>query len=753
MNVEVSADKSGYISISFDGKPCFTRGCIRLNHSGEVFSLEDGSLSFQRSERFERGVKFYYRCERGALSGEELCLVFESSGNALCVLAEPRFEKTGFGEPALTLSFKEVKGFSSALASTNLRLNKDVGEAFGYYSNGLALGKEPKTPKPSDKPVYPNPVKPSGPMDFSCWAFPYFLSSPEDVLPFTVHTLISFEDGFYASLAVASYGYGKSYIAGGEGLSIEVYLGCGSYAPSELLLASIGFSLDPYEAVETAYDVLAGKLGVKRRSEKRFPEVFKHLGWCSWNALVRDVDERSVLENVKGIVGKGVPVKFVIIDDGWLNVEDRRLLGFKPDPKKFPNGFKRLVEELRKVGVLKVGVWKTLQGYWRGLSPEGFKKYGEAVVKCSDGRVLPNPDGFKCFKLYFDFYSYLRGEGISFLKVDNQYDIIRCFRCLKPVGYAAAGLEYSMQSAALGNGLDVLNCMCMVPENFSFWPSTNVARVSEDYIPFWRGGAKLHTLYCVYNSLWYGQLTTPDFDMFMTGDPYGILHAVLRAISGGPVYITDRAETLNVEVAGMLAFSDGRVPMPDGVALPCRDCLFKDPYNGSTALKVFNRVGDKGLVAVFNITRDEVDVVAKVSAEDALLPAGRYVAYGVLSKTFTVLEEGGVVERTLKPLECELYVLSPLKEEVAVVGLVNLLIAPKGVSYEGRGDGGLELISEDRGVLAVYVEDAVSSVSVNGKPCKKVERLTGEPYTYTVRDRLVEVYVDRPGSLVIIRTR
>ena len=94
-----------------------------------------------------------------------------------------------------------------------------------------------------------------------------------------------------------------------------------------------------------------------------------------------------------------------------------------------------------------------------------------------------------------------------------------------------------------------------------------------------------------------------------------------------------------------------------------------------------------------------------------------------------------------------------MKEGVAVIGLVNLLIAPKGVSYERRVDGSLELISEDRGVLAVYVEDAVSSVSVNGKVCRKVERLTGEPYTYMVRDKLVEVYVDQPGSLVTIRTR
>lgn len=751
MSVEVSVDERGYISVSFSGETCFTAGYVKLSHSGDVFSLEEGSLRLLRTERFDGGVRVYYRCERGALSGGELCLVFEASKGALCILAKPKFGKTGFGEPALTLSFKEVRGFKHALASTNLRLNKDVGEAFGYYSSGLALGKTPEAPKPSDKPVYPNPVKPSGPTDFSCWAFPYFLNSLTDVQPFTVHMLISFDDRFYCSLAVASYGYGKSYIAGGDGLSVEVYLGCGDYIPEELLLATIGFSFDPYEAVERAYDALTRRLGVKRRSEKLLPEVFTYLGWCSWNALAREVDESSLLLNVKGIIEKGVPIRFVIIDDGWLNVEDGKLLGFKPDPEKFPRGFKGLVEELRELGILKVGVWKTLQGYWSGLSPKAFENYGEAVIKCSDGRVLPNPDGFRCFKLYFDFYSYLRGEGISFLKVDNQYDIMRCFKHLKPVGYAAAGLEYSMQSAALGNGLDVLNCMCMVPENFSFWPSTNVARVSEDYIPFWRGGAKLHTLYCVYNSLWYGQLTTPDFDMFMTGDPYGVLHAVLRAVSGGPVYITDRSETLNPRVARMLAFSDGRLPMPDGVALPCRDCLFKDPYNESTALKVFNRVCDKGLVAVFNITRDEVDVVAKVSAKDALLPAGRYVAYGVLSKTFKLLEEGEAVERVLKPLECELYVLSPVRDGFAVIGLVNLLVAPKGVTYERRAGNSLKLVARDRGVLAVYAENEVTSVSVDGKPCRKVDELREEPYTYAVRDGLVEVYVDQPGSLVVVR--
>ena len=104
---------------------------------------------------------------------------------------------------------------------------------------------------------------------------------------------------------------------------------------------------------------------------------------------------------------------------------------------------------------------------------------------------------------------------------------------------------------------------------------------------FWLQGC--HMVHCAYNSLWMGNFIHPDWDMFQSTHPCAQFHAASRAISGGPIYVSDSVGEHNFELLKSLALPDGSILRCQYYALPTRDCLFEDPsHDGKTMLKIWN---------------------------------------------------------------------------------------------------------------------------------------------------------------------
>lgn len=104
---------------------------------------------------------------------------------------------------------------------------------------------------------------------------------------------------------------------------------------------------------------------------------------------------------------------------------------------------------------------------------------------------------------------------------------------------------------------------------------------------FWLQGC--HMVHCAYNSLWMGNFIHPDWDMFQSTHPCAAFHAASRAISGGPIYISDSVGKHDFDLLKTLVLPDGSILRCEYYALPTRDCLFEDPlHNGKTMLKIWN---------------------------------------------------------------------------------------------------------------------------------------------------------------------
>jgi alpha-galactosidase len=95
------------------------------------------------------------------------------------------------------------------------------------------------------------------------------------------------------------------------------------------------------------------------------------MGWNSWNTFQTNINEQLVKDVADIFVSSGMKdagYEYIVLDDGWMAMERDSVTGnLVPDPKKFPNGIKSLIDYVHSKG-LKFGLYncagtKTCAGY------------------------------------------------------------------------------------------------------------------------------------------------------------------------------------------------------------------------------------------------------------------------------------------------------------------------------------------------------------------------------------------------------
>jgi hypothetical protein len=489
---------------------------------------------------------------------------------------------------------------------------------------------------------------------------------------------------------------------------VHLSTGCQGTAIARAPVFAEASGPDPYalapEALRLA-QTLPGAPRGKLRTQKPFPEPFRYLGWCSWNTYYQQVSADKVLASVSSLRAKGVPIRWVLVDDGWMTLQDKRLAGWDATQKKFPGGLGALVRTLKeRHGIRWVGVWHTLQGYWDGVAPG----LSPALLEGREGLLIPDPGRAEDF--FAAWYQHLAAAGISFVKVDNQARNWRFTEGIRPLFAVSAGLHAGLERAAqryLDGG--VLNCMDMAPENAFNWESSNLARNSEDYIPEDPQNPPEHVLQNTYSAFWTSNFAYPDYDMFETHHAAADFHAVARAISGGPVYTTDTIGSENAEALRAFCLEDGLLLRLDAPGQVTRDCLLLDPSLEPVPLKVAGRVGEAAMLAAFNVNKTVGAVSGTLRCSDAEgLQPGEYAYYARMKD-----EAGRLAEPLsfgLEPRQAELFTIAPLRDGVAVFGLLDKMVGPAALGAVSRQAGEVAVEVKGSGVLGVYTISPPSSV-------------------------------------------
>ncbi|XP_009613354.1 probable galactinol--sucrose galactosyltransferase 6 [Nicotiana tomentosiformis] len=586
---------------------------------------------------------------------------------------------------------------------------------------------------------------------------------------------------------------------------------------------------DPFIVITEA--IRAVKLHLKtfrQRHEKKLPGIVDYFGWCTWDAFYQEVTQEGVEAGLESLTAGGVPPKFVIIDDGWQSVGTdvevekplMRLTGLKENEKFQKNkdptvGIKNIVNIAKeKYGLNYVYVWHAITGYWGGVRPgvKGMEEYG-SVMKYPEitKGVMENEPGWKtdaiavqglglvnpksAYKFYNEMHSYLASAGVDGLKVD-----VQCI--LETLGGGLGGrVELTKQyhqalDASVSKNFPDNGCIaCMSHNTDALYCSkqTAVVRASDDFYPRDPVSHTIHIACVAYNSVFLGEIMLPDWDMFHSLHPAAEYHGSARALSGGPVYVSDAPGKHNFDVLRKLVLRDGSILRARLPGRPTKDSLFSDPSrDGVSLLKIWNMNKYTGVLGVYNCQGAAWNTVERKNtfhetnseaitgyvrgrdvhfiSEAAVDPnwSGDCALYSNVSAELVVLPHNAVIPISLKVLEHETYTVTPIKVlapgfSFAPLGLIDMYNAGgaiEGLKYEVKSGAELSeletgyqgegnLVAEDR--IENLSTEAVAVVSMEVKGCGRFGAYSSvKPRKCTVSGDMVDFAYDSDSGLLTL---
>lgn len=250
-------------------------------------------------------------------------------------------------------------------------------------------------------------------------------------------------------------------------------------------------------------------------------------------------------------------------------------------------------------------------------------------------------------------------------------------------------------------------------------------RNSDDFYPEIIDSNPWHIHVNAFNALLGRNLNTiPDWDMFQTSHPWSTYHGAARAISGGPILITDvpgKHDTALVEAM--------TAPNPRGTLIalrprPAATLSAWDSYADGALCRIATSVGDGegrvGVLGVWNIKEGLTcelipvrDVIGEETGADVLVRSCRT---GQLWGPLKV--EGGLVSVEVASRGWDILTAWRVsKEPVVVLGLEGRMLGAAAVVQQKVSEESVKVTLKALGKLGVWIGEeakAMKSVQVDG---------------------------------------
>ena len=521
---------------------------------------------------------------------------------------------------------------------------------------------------------------------------------------------------------------------------------------------------DPFALVEAAAKSIAARMGTGRlRRDKPLPAWVDTFGWCTWDAFYQHVSHEKAREGLQSFADGGVKPRYLILDDGWQSIRqmptgEKRLTAFAAN-EKFPGDLGPTVAMTKtEFGLDAFFVWHAISGYWGGVDGDALPGYGvRSVARDASPGIrhhVPTLDtwwgpvvGFvppeTVYRFYQDYHRHLRRQGVDGVKVDTQA-VLETVAAGLDVGRVGLmqryheALEGSVHTHFNGN---LINCMSCANEMLFSALASTLTRTSTD---FWPNKPESHGVHLYVNaqvSLFWGEFVHPDWDMFQSGHPAGAYHAAARAISGAPVYVSDKPDAHNFDLLRKLVLPDGGVLRCPGPARPTRDCLFTDPTKENVLLKIFNtNANGLGVLGVFNARHaaggeEAITLSGTVRPVDIEGLAGeRFAVFAHHANELRALNRDETWELTLPQLGCEVFTVASLENGFAPLGLAGYLNGGAAIfAHVPLANGsGHQITLRAGGRFVAWCEQPPATVTINDEPA---------PYTFDPTTRRLNVNV------------
>lgn len=456
---------------------------------------------------------------------------------------------------------------------------------------------------------------------------------------------------------------------------------------------------------------------LQKREDKKYFEGFDYLGWCTWEHYHFNIDETKILNDIDAIEASGIPVRYILIDDGHIANEKRRLTSLTPDKQRFPNGWTRIMNRKQDDKIKWMGLWYSLSGYWMGISADNDfpKEIQQTLYPCNDC-LLPgiSTDNIETF---YEYYIHtMKKNGFDFLKIDNQSFTLPLYmgnsQAVRQAKDCNLALERQIHNAQMG----LMNCMAQNVINTDHTLHSAVTRVSIDYKKYDENMAKSHLFQSYTNTLLLGQTVWPDHDMFHSSDTIcGSLMARSKAISGGPVYLSDSPDEFISENILPLVDEHGKIFRPSAPAIPTPESILTNPLQSGESYRVFAPTGDEAVsIICYNLNTspayqeiktylkpDDYSLRENTTNSSTSIP-DRILAFNWKEQTAGILTASK--EMKLKGFNDCLFHLCPIRQGWAVIGIQEKYLSPATVQILAHTNDTLTLDVLCTGTLRVWVE-------------------------------------------------
>lgn len=467
---------------------------------------------------------------------------------------------------------------------------------------------------------------------------------------------------------------------------------------------------------------LTGGMGKLLEDKQVLPTWLDYLGWETGIAMGLDVNHANIINSVKSLVDAGYPPGFVLIDEGWQDIasnEDKNgqklLASFEADSIRFPKGIKGVVDDLAQLGIKQVGVWHGMMGYRGGIHAKLAKAYD---LPCDEKkRYFLGCELGRTFEFFYDYYAYLREQGITFIKVGDQSSVADFCRDDIEVTALYKNLQAAMQAAASVQFNSAhFNTECLRNENLFYWGSSRIARAAEDINLGAPDGVMLAIRNNLTNSLWLQHLMKPDFDAWLTNGEHCETLAILHALSGSINVIGDPDGEHNKSLINKFVMPSGRLLKADRSLTLCQDSIFCDPLEEKKIYKAYTFKGEYGIVGAFNLNKANRTLHGVVSPKDVEGLKGNLFALLSHHNGFIKLvQPDESVAITLKPHQSDVFTFAPVHDGIAVLGGCSFFLAPGPLLDVDIEEESIHISTLVSTRLLIYCERQILEVRRNGK--------------------------------------
>jgi len=486
-----------------------------------------------------------------------------------------------------------------------------------------------------------------------------------------------------------------------------------------MLIWSYGTS--PYEATHKVWDIAlsSGYISADWRQHKNFPEMYNYIGWCSWEHYKSHISEKIITDAAHTLENSNAPFRWLLVDDGYLTANKKRsIISFEPDKKKFPNGWKP-VTDLKNPDKLKwIGVWRNTLGYMTAIAPEHSMKDLKNHLIRNNNYMLPDgtEEGARLF--YEKMVGDSKKNGFDFTKVDFQYKAFVLYKNTENPVLSMRRNNDALENACKKFDTPLLNCIAQPNINAMQTKYSALTRSSPDYNQSDKNKNKCNAYQSFANHLWMGQTVWGDLDMFHTHDERDVQPmSIARAISGGPVYISDEPSKIVPEVLFPFCNLEGKVFRAKAPATLLPESFFIHPFRDENVFRVVAPLENEvAAVALFNFSEADKTLSSFVSASDYpyageqlqpyqgkwKLPKDGLLLYDQIEKKVLDLDDTFTTE--IESFKAKLFLLYPKTEGWAVIGRTDKYLPASTVKIKSISSKKISCTMMESGPLTVWSE-------------------------------------------------